>query len=96
MEDIYRSQFRLPYPLYERLKAAADQSGRSLNGELVYRLNMSLGGSDSSKDETAQEAEHSIVNELADKLAAPENRAELESLVAILYRLTGKGKTGKR
>lgn len=38
MDDIYRSQFRLPYPLYERLKAAADHNRRSVNAELVARL----------------------------------------------------------
>lgn len=38
MEDIYRSQFRLPYPLYEQLKASADANHRSVNAELVARL----------------------------------------------------------
>lgn len=37
-EDIYRSQFRLPYPLYEQLKASADEGRRSVNAELVARL----------------------------------------------------------
>lgn len=44
MDDTYRSQFRLPYPLYEKLKAAADHSGRSLNAELVARLQDSFEG----------------------------------------------------
>ncbi|MFX6258380.1 Arc family DNA-binding protein, partial [Acinetobacter baumannii] len=38
MEDTYRSQFRLPYALYELLKAAADANKRSVNAELVSRL----------------------------------------------------------
>ena len=38
MDDIYRSQFRLPYPLYEQLKQAADTNRRSVNAELVARL----------------------------------------------------------
>ncbi|HYD58972.1 MAG TPA: Arc family DNA-binding protein [Noviherbaspirillum sp.] len=42
MEDQYRSQFRLPYPLYERLKDAASASGRSLNSEVVFRLEQSF------------------------------------------------------
>lgn len=42
MEDIYRSQFRFPYSLYERLKAAADANRRSVNAELVARLEESL------------------------------------------------------
>ena len=42
MDDLYRSQFRLPYPLYEKLKAHADKSGRSVNAELVARLEQSF------------------------------------------------------
>ncbi|MEB3843538.1 Arc family DNA-binding protein [Pseudomonas guariconensis] len=41
-EDLYRSQFRLPYPLYEKLKAAAESNRRSVNAELVARLEESL------------------------------------------------------
>lgn len=37
-EDIYRSQFRLPYSLYELLKASADENHRSVNAELIARL----------------------------------------------------------
>jgi len=36
--DLYRSQFRLPYSLYESLKESADQHHRSVNAELVARL----------------------------------------------------------
>lgn len=43
-QDLFRSQFRLPYPLYEGLKAAAERNGRSLNSELVNRLERSLDG----------------------------------------------------
>ncbi|MEW6460371.1 MAG: Arc family DNA-binding protein [Pseudomonadota bacterium] len=38
MEELYRSQFRLPYSLYEQLKASADQNQRSVNAELVAAL----------------------------------------------------------
>lgn len=37
-KDTYRSQFRLPWDLHELLKAASEESGRSLNAELVTRL----------------------------------------------------------
>lgn len=40
--DQHRSQFRLPYPLYERLKAEAEAQKRSLNAELVARLEASF------------------------------------------------------
>lgn len=42
MEEIYRSQFRLPYALYEKLKGAADLNHRSVNAELVARLEASF------------------------------------------------------
>lgn len=38
MEEIYRSQFRLPYSLYEQLKASAEKHQRSINAELVAAL----------------------------------------------------------
>ncbi|RJG10912.1 Arc family DNA-binding protein [Pseudomonas cavernicola] len=43
MEEIYRSQFRFPYSLYEQLKKAADANRRSVNAELVARLEASFG-----------------------------------------------------
>lgn len=42
MDDTFRSQFRLPWPVYLQLKAAAAASGRSLNGELVAQLSNAL------------------------------------------------------
>jgi len=42
MNEIYRSQFRLPYSLYESLKEAADSNRRSVNAELVARLEASI------------------------------------------------------
>jgi CMP-2-keto-3-deoxyoctulosonic acid synthetase len=38
MKNEFRSQFRLPGSLYDRLKEAAEQNGRSLNAEIVVRL----------------------------------------------------------
>ena len=38
----YRFLLRMPEPLRERLVDAAARSGRSLNGELVHRLEQSL------------------------------------------------------
>lgn len=42
IDDQHRSQFRLPYPLYERLKADAATNKRSLNAEIVDRLEKSV------------------------------------------------------
>jgi hypothetical protein len=40
--DPYRFLLRLPQPLRRQLAAAAARSGRSLNAEIVYRLERSL------------------------------------------------------
>jgi hypothetical protein len=40
--DHFRSQFRLPNDLYERLKESAEREGRSLNAEIVVRLEASF------------------------------------------------------
>ena len=36
--DTYRSQLRLPYELYEKLKEESEKNHRSLNAEIVARL----------------------------------------------------------
>jgi hypothetical protein len=41
-DDIYRTQLRLPVTVYEQLRTAAEQAGRSLNAEIVHRLDLSL------------------------------------------------------
>jgi hypothetical protein len=41
-DEIYRSQFRLPHSLYELLKSSADENRRSVNAELVARLEESF------------------------------------------------------
>ncbi|WP_186083609.1 Arc family DNA-binding protein [Burkholderia gladioli] len=46
MEDIYRSQFRMPWPLYEQLNAFAKANNRSLNSEVVTRLAISAAQSE--------------------------------------------------
>jgi hypothetical protein len=45
-KDTYRSQFRLPQTLFEKLKASAEENKRSLNAELVARLEASYAGAD--------------------------------------------------
>lgn len=40
--DHFRSQFRLPSELYDRLKESAEREGRSLNAEIVARLEASF------------------------------------------------------
>ena len=54
-KDIFRSQFRLPWELYEQLKSSADQSGRSLNAEIIFRLETSFLESSQSSVQQAPE-----------------------------------------
>lgn len=49
-EDTYRSQFRLPYDLYEKLKEEAAKNHRSLNAEIVARLEQSVHEEEMEKD----------------------------------------------
>jgi len=54
-KEIFRSQFRLPWELYEQLKSSADQSGRSLNAEIIFRLETSFLESSQSSAQQASE-----------------------------------------
>ncbi|MFN4236054.1 MAG: Arc family DNA-binding protein [Vogesella sp.] len=60
-DDIYRTQLRLPIRVYERLRVAAEESGRSLNAEIAHRLDVSLTaktiGTDASQPTERQKAE---------------------------------------
>lgn len=42
MEEIFRSQFRLPAGLADKLRAAAEANNRSMNAEIVARLEQSF------------------------------------------------------
>lgn len=55
MDDIYRSQFRLPYPLYEKLKDSAETYHRSLNAEIVARLEESIAADNAELDATTSD-----------------------------------------
>ncbi|MGN3966883.1 Arc family DNA-binding protein [Burkholderia gladioli] len=46
MEDTHRSQYRLPWSLYEQLKASAEAQRRSINAEIVNRLTISIAQSE--------------------------------------------------
>lgn len=65
-DDIYRSQFRLPYSLYERLKESAETNNRSVNAELIARLEHSFYTEDliSKKYEEMQEQ----IDEIREKM----------------------------
>lgn len=62
MSEIYRSQFRLPFKLFEKLKAEAGKAGRSVNAELVGRLERSL-------TESSNELDIKIIFEALERLS---------------------------
>lgn len=77
MEDIYRSQFRLPYSLYEQLKESADANHRSVNAELVARLEKSFGQvhtlivtDESTRSSPSSERALEIIEQLRDEILA--------------------------
>lgn len=48
MQDIFRSQFRLPLDLADKLRESAEASNRSMNAEIVARLEKSFDNDSSS------------------------------------------------
>lgn len=65
MTDLHRSQYRLPAALYEQLQAAADAAGRSLNAEVVHRLEASFQPASSSQAELQELIEQAVRRALA-------------------------------
>lgn len=48
MQEIFRSQFRLPLELADKLRESAEASNRSMNAEIVARLEKSFDNDSSS------------------------------------------------
>ncbi|TPP07034.1 Arc family DNA-binding protein [Rhizobium glycinendophyticum] len=98
--NIDQYQLRLPPGLRERIKAAAEASGRSMNTEIVFRLEESLGEASSEPAAMGTEirrlqAENETLRwnfeVLAKELAGPagENREEVIRLLTAL-RILGR------
>jgi uncharacterized protein YlxW (UPF0749 family) len=83
MDEIYRSQFRMPYALYEQLKASADANHRSVNAELVARLEDSF--IPRSMDDIERDSLSKLERELADlSIESFKLTHEMNSLQAML------------
>ncbi len=41
--DFFRTQIRIPSDVYEAIKEAAEESGRSINAEMVHLMSAALG-----------------------------------------------------
>lgn len=57
MQETFRSQFRLPQDLADRLRDAAEASGRSMNAEVVSRLEQTFGEAELSEQTAALAAD---------------------------------------
>jgi len=84
-QDMYRSQFRLPYPLYEDLKAAADNNHRSLNAEIVARLEKSFMSSNIPSAEYLLLASDEEMKEAAD-----DAWSEIRRIADVVIKRTGE------
>lgn len=85
MDDTIRSQFRIPAPLYEKLKDAAQVARRSVNAELVFRIEQSF---DTVSLQTATSAE--VVRELVHRFGG-EVRLTLPSEDTVSAEPSNKG-----
>lgn len=99
MQDIFRSQFRLPVELADKLRESADASNRSMNAEVVARLEGSfaedgaVGGArngsshavDDLKRMAARIEQGGIVSGLRMQYEA--SRMRLDALLSRLYEL---------
>lgn len=92
MDEIYRSQFRMPYALYEQLKASAAANHRSVNAELVARLEASFGAT---SEISAVDEVHPASPAVTDKVYSI-SRDELQSLVMEIIDSSIEAATGKK
>jgi hypothetical protein len=98
VNDIYRSQFRLPAELADRLRVAADEAGRSLNAEIVVRLQDSFAappGDEPASGDALERVEHEVqrLREVITahfELVAPAAVANLEEHEARMKREAGE------
>ena len=77
MNDLFRSQFRLPIELSEKLRVAAEANSRSMNAEVVARLEKSFGGAEPAMGEVAKD--------LVEEFAAKRKISFSEALDALVF-----------
>ncbi|WP_261522966.1 Arc family DNA-binding protein [Burkholderia multivorans] len=90
-DDYLKTALRLPRDLHARIQEAAQQHSRSMNAEIVHRLAISLDRDDIEKEPPLEHralppgavVDHGV-EVWAERLLKPENRHELESLLATI------------
>lgn len=99
-DDLVRTQIRLPAELHKRLVDSADQAGRSVNAEMVFRLESTYPASlevqliSARRDDLARlDAENQVINsQIADlniQLSQPSKkkiRGQIQEAIASLGR----------
>ena len=96
MEDTHRSQYRLPWPLYEELRAAAEKNRRPLNAELVARLESTFPRLTVSADSDLP-ALHSTISKmsLADLMTPAEITMFVERMLEVVRQKRGTAKPSR-
>lgn len=64
MQEIFRSQFRLPAELADKIRESSEASGRSMNAEVVARLEQSFQSKPRNDEDMAE-----LASQLARRLA---------------------------
>ncbi|MBK8451761.1 MAG: Arc family DNA-binding protein [Thiofilum sp.] len=64
-DDFFRTQIRIPTTIYEAIRLSAEESGRSINAEMVYLMSLGLGIKEPAQDMAEQRIRALIKEELA-------------------------------
>lgn len=64
-DDFFRTQIRIPSDIYEAIKASAEDSGRSINAEMVYLMATALNMREPERELTEARILELVRNELA-------------------------------
>ena len=72
MQEIFRSQFRLPVELADKIRESADAEGRSMNAEVVARLEQSFQERASQSPEAAKEEVRAQIRLVLEEMKAME------------------------
>ncbi|QPS74825.1 Arc family DNA-binding protein [Delftia acidovorans] len=73
MQEIFRSQFRLPVELADKIRESADASGRSMNAEVVARLEQSFQERAGQSLDAAKEEVRAQIRLVLEEMKAMEN-----------------------
>jgi len=64
-DDFFRTQIRIPSDIYEAIRQSSDESGRSINAEMVHLMAVGLGAKEPPLDMAELRIRELIREELA-------------------------------